>query len=57
MLPHSYTFSHVFCLNNLLQFWFIVNQRYQVPPFIYINRADEVYYLVRGREVIGGIHI
>ena len=29
------------------------NQRYQPPPFIYINWGDEVPRLVRGREIIG----
>ena len=29
------------------------NQRYQPPPFIYINWGDEVSRLVRGRKMIG----
>ena len=40
MLPQSYEFSHGLCLNNLLQFLLIDNQRYQVPLFKYINWAD-----------------
>ena len=53
MLPQSYNFSHGICLNNFLQVWLIGNQRYQVHPFRYINRYDDVYNLVRGREVLG----
>ena len=40
-------------MNILLQVWLIINQRYQVPLFIYINRSDEVSNLVRGRKIIG----
>ena len=53
MLPQSYTFSHVLCLNTFLQVWLIGNQRYQVPPFRYINWAGGVSHLVIGRKVIG----
>ena len=53
MLPQSYGFSHGLCLNNLLKVLLICNQRYQVPPFRYINRADEVSRLVLERKVIG----
>ena len=53
MLPQSYTFSHGLCLNNFFQFWFIGNQRDQVPLFRYINRDDEVYHSVIGRKVLG----
>ena len=55
MLPQSYTFSHGLCLDNFLQVWLISNQRYQVPPFRYINRDDEVSPLVIGRKVLGDI--
>ena len=55
MLPQSYTFSHVLCLNNLLQVLLICNQRYQVPPFRYINQADKVYHLVILMKVLGYI--
>ena len=55
MLPQSYKFSHGLCLNNFLQVWLIGNQRYQVPPFIYNTRYYEVYHLVRGRKVLGGM--
>ena len=41
--------------NNFLQVWLIDNQRYQFPPFIYINRADEVYHLFRGSKLLGDI--
>ena len=50
MLPQSYNFSHGLFLNNLPQFWLIGNRIYQVTPFKYINRADEVSNLVRGRK-------
>ena len=53
MLPQSYTFSHVICLNNIFQVLFMGNQRYQVPLFRYINQADDVSHLVRGRKLIG----
>ena len=52
MLPQSYKFSRGLCLNNFLQFWFIGNQRDQVPPFKYINWDDEVSHLVRERKVL-----
>ena len=55
MLPQFYKFSHGFCLNNFLQVWFIGDQIYQVPPFRYINQTDEMYRLVRGRTVLGGM--
>ena len=38
---------------NFLQVWLLGNQRYQDPPFRYINRADNVSHLVRGRKLIG----
>ena len=53
MIPQSYAFAHRFCLNNLLQVWFIGNQIYQVSPYRYINQTDEVYLLVRGSKVLG----
>ena len=53
MLPGSYTFSHGLCLNNFLQVWLICNQRDQVLPFRYINKADEVSNFVRGSKVLG----
>ena len=53
MIPHSYKFAHGFCLNNLLQVWFIGNQIYKVTPFRYINQTDEVYRLVRGSKALG----
>ena len=55
MLPQSHEFSHAPCLNNFFQVWFIYNQRYQVPLFIYINLDYGVYHLVIGRKVLGGI--
>ena len=55
MLPQSHTVSHGLCLNNFLQFWLICNQRDQVPPFRYINWADEVYHFVRGWKVLGNM--
>ena len=39
--------------DNLLKYLLIGNQRYQVPPFIYINRVDDVSHMVRGRKVLG----
>ena len=53
MLPQSYIFSHCLCLNNFLQVWFIGNQRYQVPPLRYINKADGLSSLVRESKVLG----
>ena len=53
MINQSYDFYHGLCLNNVLQVWLIGNQRYQVPPFRYINRDDEVSCLVRVMKVIG----
>ena len=53
MLPQSYNFPHGLCLNDFPQVWLIVNQIYQVPSFIYINRADEVSRLGRGTKVLG----
>ena len=55
MIPQCYRFSHGLCLNNFHQIWLIGNQRDQVPPFRYINRADQVSYLVIGRKVLGGM--
>ena len=52
MITRSYKFSHSLCWNNLLQVWLIFNQRYQVLPFRYINRADEVYNFVRGNKLL-----
>ena len=46
MLTQSYKFSHSLCLNNFLQTWLMGNQKDQVPPFRYINRADEVYHFL-----------
>ena len=53
MIPQSYKFSYGLCLNSLLKFWLIVNQRDQVSMFIYINRSDEVYHLVIVSKVLG----
>ena len=53
MLPQSYKISHGHYLNNFLQVLLIGNQRYQVPPFRYINQADEVYHSVRVIKVLG----
>ena len=53
MLPQSYTFSHSLCLNNFLQVLLICNQRYQVPPFRYINQSDKVSHLVIVMKVLG----
>ena len=53
MLTNTYKFSHGLCLNNFSQLLLIVNQRYQVPPFRYINQADELSHLVRGSLVLG----
>ena len=53
MRPQYYKVSHGLCLNNLLQVWFISNQRYQVLLLRYINWDDKVYHLVRVREVLG----
>ena len=53
MLPQSYTFSHILCLNNFLQVLFIYNERDQVPPFRYINQADKVSHLVMVMKVLG----
>ena len=52
MLPQSYKFSHGICLNGLLQFCLIGSQKYQVPSFRYINQADYLYHLVRGRQLL-----
>ena len=52
MLPQSYKLSHAFYLNNLLQVWFIGNQRDQVPLFRYINWSYEVSHLVRESKVL-----
>ena len=53
MIPQSYKSSHGLCLDNFLPVFPIGNQRYQVTPFRYINRADKVSHLVRGRKVLG----
>ena len=53
MIPHSYTFSHGLCLNNILQVLLICNQRDQVPPFRYMNQADKVSHLVIVMKVLG----
>ena len=53
MLPQYCKFTHGLCLNNWLQVLLIVNQRYQVPLFIYINCSDEVSHLVGERKVLG----
>ena len=52
MLPQSYKLYHGLCLNHFLQILLIGNQRYQVPPFRYIIRYDQVYLLVRGRKFL-----
>ena len=46
MLPQSYIFSHGLRLNNFPQVWLICNQIYKVPPFVYINSADEVAHFL-----------
>ena len=53
MLTQSYKIFTAFLLNNLLQVWFICNQRYQVPLFRYINWYGDVYILAVGRKVLG----
>ena len=53
MIPQSYKGSHKLCLDNLLQVFSIGNQRDQVTLFIYINQANKVSYLVRGRKLLG----
>ena len=55
MLPQSYKSSHGLCLIFFLRVWLIGNQRDQVPPFRYINQADEVYHFVRGGKVLWDI--
>ena len=55
MIPHYYKQIHGLFLNNFLQLWLIGKQIYQVPPFIYINQDDEVYYLARGSKVLWDI--
>ena len=46
MLPQSYEFYHGLCLNNFLKVWLIVNQRYRVSPFRYINWDYECLVLL-----------
>ena len=53
MIPQSFKFSHSLCLNNFPQVQLIGNKRYKIHQFRYINQADEVYYFVRGRKVLG----
>ena len=53
MLLQSYTFSHCLCLNKFLQVLLICNQRYQVPPFRYINQYDKVSHFVIVMKVLG----
>ena len=53
MLPQYYKISHRLCLNNFFQVLLIDNQIDQVTLFKYINQADEVYHLVRGRKLLG----
>ena len=53
MLPQSYDNVRGIYLNNVLQVWLIVNQRYQVPLFRCINWDDEVSHLVKERIVRG----
>ena len=53
MLPQSYNFFLGLCLNNFLQVLLIVNKRYQVTPFRYINRDDGLSHLVTGGKVLG----
>ena len=52
MVPQSYKISYDLCLNNLLQYWLIGNQIDQVTSFRYINWADEMSHLVRGRKLL-----
>ena len=52
MIPQFLNISLGLCLNNLLQVWFICNQRDQVPLFRYINWDYEVSRLVVGRKVL-----
>ena len=53
MLPQSYKISHSLCLINFLQGWLIGDQKYQDPPFRYINQAYEVSHFFRGNKVLG----
>ena len=53
MPPQCYKVSHGLCLNNFPQVFLIGNQMDQVIPFRYINWADGVSNLVRGRKVLG----
>ena len=55
MLHQSYKISHSLCLNNFLQVWFIGNQKDHVTPFRYINWADYVSHLVKGRKLLGNM--
>ena len=40
-------------MNNFLQVLLICNQRFQVPPFRYINQYDKVSHLVIVMKVLG----
>ena len=53
--PQSYKVSHGLCLNSFFQVWLLGNKMYQFPPFRYINRTNELYRLVIGRKVLGGM--
>ena len=52
MLPQSYEFSHVLCLNNFLQVLLIGYERYQGPLLRYINWGGELSDLVMGKKVL-----
>ena len=52
MLPQSYKFYNGLCLNIFLQVLLIGNERYQVTLFRYINQADLMSHLVRGRRFL-----
>ena len=56
MLCQPYKYSHGLCFNDFLQISIIVHIRDQVPLFIYINWAGEVFHLVRGSKVLGDIN-
>ena len=57
MLLQLYKSSNSLCLNNSLQVWLIVNQRYQIHLFRYIYWYDEISYLIKGRKTLLGYEI
>ena len=52
MITQSCVFSRSLCMNNFPQVLLIGNQIDHVPQFRYINRADYVSNLVRGRKFL-----